>query len=71
MAKNEYRNKPYQVEFNIPPAVQFVDCKSSIKTTILLDNQDGASAMDYYLERLFGTGIIISAFGGPNDVEIQ
>ena len=70
MAKtNQYRNKPYQVEFNQnnqPGSYGY-----PIRTTIILDEQTEADEFDEILYSMFADQKISSAFGGPNEIEIQ
>jgi hypothetical protein len=67
MAKNEYRNKPYQVEFNRLGEKH----AAPIKSTIILDDQMEANEFDEILYKMFAYQAICSAFGGPNEIEIQ
>lgn len=70
MAKiNQYRNKPYQVEFN--QNNQSGTYRYPIRATIILDEQIEADEFDEVLYSLFSSRKISSAFGGPNEIEIQ
>lgn len=70
MAKtNQYRNKPYQVEFN--QNNQPCSYGYPIRATIILDEQTEADEFDEILYSMFADQKISSAFGGPNEIEIQ
>ena len=71
MAKSEYRNKPYEVEWMVPNTIRLDNWDTPIKTTVILDDQQEADTMDNYLAELFGQGMVVAAFGGPNNIEIQ